>query len=126
MILILSSIIIGLIHIFLWVFVLFAFLNKNAAYCNLFIVIPIVFISHILPFHTLTEAKTKLDIKIRQKSNNRQKSIDLDQVLILPKYIKKVRNNLKNYCFASPFSPQGMLLIGAITSAFVLIHSKCD
>ena len=36
-----------LIHFILWLFVVFAFLNKKTAIFNIYILIPIIYISHI-------------------------------------------------------------------------------
>ena len=44
-------------HIFIWVFILLAFLNKKTAKINLYFIIPLVYILHILPIHILLYCK---------------------------------------------------------------------
>ena len=52
--------ILGLIHILIWTFVLFAFLNKTLAKINIYFVIPSIYIIHLLPFHILESLKSKI------------------------------------------------------------------
>ena len=53
-------IILCIIHIFIWAFVLLAFLNPKTAYYNVYYVIPIIYIVHILPFHIIVSLKKKI------------------------------------------------------------------
>ena len=48
---------IAIIHLLIWVFVLFGFVNINTAWVNLFIIIPVIYILHILPFHIIQKTK---------------------------------------------------------------------
>ena len=60
-----------LLHIFVWVFILLAFINKDLAKFNLFILIPLVYILHILPFHILVESKSMLYPEDSKKRNDK-------------------------------------------------------
>ena len=53
-------IILCIIHIIVWVFILLAFLNPITAYYNVYYVIPIIYILHILPFHIIISLKKKI------------------------------------------------------------------
>tara|TARA_B000000475_G_scaffold226273_1_gene190496 strand:+ start:111 stop:476 length:366 start_codon:yes stop_codon:yes gene_type:complete len=104
----------ALTHIFIWLFVIFAFLNKKTAYYNLYYVIPIIFVIHMLPFHFINSSK-----KYLYPSKWREKSSDIeDGVLIGP--IHKFTKNIFSNSFASPMSAQGMLILGSILSAYSL------
>ena len=48
---------ITIIHNLFWLFVILAFYNKKLAYFNLYIVIPVTYVTHILPFHILERLK---------------------------------------------------------------------
>ena len=109
-------------HCLFWIFVLFAFTNKRAAYINLFFIIPIVYIIHIFPFHFLESAKESIypdDYKVRAN-----KFMENTPFGILKLYID-TQHRLDDYCIGNPIGPQGMLIFGAITSAYALIRNKC-
>ena len=50
-------IILVLVHVLIWVFILFAFLKKETAKINIKYVIPFIYIIHIFPFHFINKAK---------------------------------------------------------------------
>jgi hypothetical protein len=104
-----------LLHIFIWVFVLFAFVNKKSAYYNIYFVIPFIYLVHILPFHILTTLKEKID-----PVHHRERVEKVSELLVFPKLWLKMEAALKKFCFLSPISTQGMLILGLITSIFVL------
>lgn len=112
--------IVCLIHIFIWIFILLAFLNKKFALFNIYYLIPLIYIAHILPFHILIEIK-----KCLFRNNFEEKVKKIDSVLIIPKYFQRLMNNLHNKCTFSPISPQGMMIFGLISSIFSLkyIHN---
>ena len=107
---------IALFHIFIWVFILFAFINKKLASLNLYYIIPIIYILHILPFHILIYCKEKMYEDWEEKDKNIQK------MLIIPYYFTQLQHYLDKNTTGSPISAQGMLIFGAISSAYVL---KC-
>lgn len=102
------------LHIWIWVFVVFAFVNKKAATVNLYILIPLIFFLHILPFHVLVRLKEHLepeetDMKVKQYEQENA--------------ISHAFLNLKQCfdgSFMNPLSPQGLLVLGAILSAWAL------
>ncbi len=104
-----------LLHCFFWLFVLLAFYSKQTAYINLYYIIPITYILHMFPFHFLNKAKSFIYPNDWQKQN--------DEVIFsihIFKYFKSLQNYLEKHCFESPISAQGMLIFGALTSAFAL------
>jgi hypothetical protein len=104
-----------LFHCFFWLFVLLAFYTKQTAYINLYYIIPITYILHLFPFHFLNKAKSFFYPDDWEKRNDEVVySIGVfKEFIFLQKYLEK-------HCFQSPISPQGMLIFGALTSAFRL------
>ena len=106
--------ILALIHIIIWLFVIFAFLNKKTAYYNLYYVIPSIFVIHMLPLHFLNTFKKSL-----YPSSWEEKSNDVANSLAIG-YVNKFISNIFSNSFASPMSPQGMLILGLILSSYKL------
>jgi hypothetical protein len=108
-------VILCLLHCFFWLFVLLAFYSKTTAHLNLYYVIPITYILHIFPFHFLNKVKSIVYPNDWEKKNDEVvSSIEIfNKFVTFQKYLDK-------YCFQNPMSPQGMLIFGAITSAFRL------
>jgi hypothetical protein len=105
-----------IIHILIWTFVLLAFLNKNTAWYNLYYIIPFIYLIHtILPGHVLNEIKKNI-----YPNSWETKAAVVGDTLIIPRIFSKVRFNLNKYCFQNPLSPQGMLILGSITSLYSL------
>jgi hypothetical protein len=102
-----------------WLFVLLAFIDIRTATINLYIVIPIIYIIHILPFHVLTESK-----KIIIGDNWQKKVEDFHKALIIPDKFINLQKYLNKYCFFNPLSPQGMLLFGIISSSYRLYFNN--
>ena len=110
----LMLVILALIHITVWLFVIFAFLNRKTAYYNLYYVIPAIFVMHMLPFHFINTFKESL-----YPSSWKEKSDDVAKGLIIGYVYKFITYIFKN-SFASPMSPQGMLILGSILSSYSL------
>jgi hypothetical protein len=106
----------AIIHILVWMFVLFAFLNKKTAYFNLNYFIPLIYILHILPFHVIV----KLKQRIYEPTEVKSKEEIIDKMLFFPKVYKYMQNKLNTYCTFNPLSPQGMLIFGLISSYYSL------
>jgi hypothetical protein len=104
-----------LLHIFAWAFIILAFLNKETAKLNLYYVIPFVYVLHILPFHVLMQAKQNM-----YKTDWKKRVNEVSDALIIPTAFVKLQDQLDLKCFASPMSPQGLLIFGAISSAWSL------
>jgi hypothetical protein len=113
--------IICLFHILIWLFVLIAFIDIRTAKINLYIIVPLIYILHILPFHILVESKKKLN-----EDNWEEDAKKIEKKLIIPYYFIKLMKSLKKYCFFSPISPQGMLLFGMISSSYRLYFYNKD
>jgi hypothetical protein len=108
-----------IVHIVIWAFVLFAFLNPKLAAVNLFYVVPLIYIIHVFPLHFLNKAKESM------YPDDWEKRADMVcESLIIPKIFVDSQRQLETYSFASPISPQGMLIFGAVSSAWALRFEK--
>lgn len=106
--------ILAIIHILIWIFVVFSFINKKTAYYNLYYVIPFIYIIHMLPSHAINQSKKSLyPNSWEDKSNN------ISHKLIIG-YIFEFIQKIFQKSFASPVSPQGLLILGSILSAYRL------
>jgi hypothetical protein len=115
-------IILCIIHIFIWAFVLLAFLNPKTAYYNVYYVIPIIYIVHILPFHIIVSLKKKI---YTDDNEEIEKESTVSKFLIIPYLFNNAQKFFKKYSFCSPLSPQGMLIFGLLTSIYRLKQKKC-
>ena len=109
---------IAIIHLLIWVFVLFGFVNINTAWVNLFIIVPVIYILHILPFHIIQKTKEKM-----YRDDWKVKVDRVENSVFVVKYFNKLSTYCNKHCFASPISPQGMLIFGALSSAYVLLNN---
>lgn len=110
-----------ILHYLVWAFVLCAFVNIKSANINLFILIPFIYIAHCFPFHFIVTAKEKV---IPDKIEREQELDYYDQLFIIPYYFIKLQKKLDKCCLFSPLTPQGMLIFGVLSSAFVLLRNK--
>ena len=103
------------IHILIWAFILLAFLNKKFASFNLYYLIPFVYVIHIFPFHFINSIKEKM------YENEWKEKVDsfTNSILVISQYTD-LQKKLDENCFANPLGTQGMLILGAITSAYTL------
>lgn len=105
-----------ILHVLIWTFILLAFTRKDTARINLKIIVPIMYVLHMLPFHILMEAKQYL-------CGDDSVGTNVESVLwpfIIPIYFMKLQQIAERNCTFSPISPQGMLIFGAISSAYRL------
>jgi hypothetical protein len=103
------------IHLIIWIFVLVAFLNPKTAFINLFILIPLIYICHALfPKCVLSSIEEKLE----DDSENKIKTIK--KIFKPLKHMTELQKKLKKTHEHSPLSMQGILILGAITSAYAL------
>jgi hypothetical protein len=107
-----------LIHVVIWLFVIFAFITPKTAYINLIIILPLIYIAHILPFHLLNKAKTNI-----YADKTGEYCDELSKKLIFPEIFINVQRKLEKDCFASPMSPQGLVIFGALT-CFLTLKKK--
>ena len=103
------------LHVLIWIFVMFAFLNPKTARLNLYYVVPLIYVLHVFPLHFINEAKRQM-----YPSDWEDRTVTVYDAMVLPGQFLKAQNNLEKKCFASPISPQGMLIFGAITSAWAI------
>lgn len=111
--------IVCLIHVILWMFIMLAFLDKRTAYFNVYYLIPLIYIVHILPFHILMEIK--YDIYEEDTSN---KIREFDDTIVVPSIFAKLSNWFQKNSTFNPISPQGMMIFGLLTSIYVLYPIK--
>jgi len=102
----------ALIHILIWIFVVFAFLNKDLAIINLSYVIPFIYILQILPLHILNTAKCYVNKNCDKDNKKIEKSIGFS-------YLKDLFKN----SFGNPLSAQGLLILGAVLSFYKTKYS---
>jgi len=102
-------------HILIWLFVLFAFLNKTFAKINLFVIIPFIYIIHIFPFHFILKAKELL-----YPTDSMERADRISEILVIPILFTRLQTFLETRCFGNPIGPQGLLILGAVTSSFRL------
>jgi hypothetical protein len=107
-----------IVHILVWLFVLVAFINKKTAYWNLFYVVPFIYILHMLPFHLLNTMK-----KGMYPDDWEDRTLYINSVIPPVELFTNFQKFTTKHCFMSPVSPQGMLIFGAITSAWALKSS---
>lgn len=105
---------VSVVHVLVWTFILFAWTNRQAAFWNLYYVVPAVYVLHMLPVHLLTEAKKNM----RPDSWERDDKA-VQGFFVFPKVYDRLVSALDG-CTFNPLSPQGMLVLGAITSAWAL------
>ena len=104
----------AILHICIWLFVMLAFLNPTTARINLYYIVPLIYLIHVFPFHFINEAKRQMyPDDWEERTNSICDSIGLGK-------FRKLCDLLENFCFANPLSPQGMLIFGAISSAWVI------
>jgi hypothetical protein len=111
-----------LVHVIIWIFIMLAFFNKKTAYINLFYIIPAIYILHILPFHILVSLKKIMYPETYENMNDT--FLENSSFGLLNKYTE-LQKVLDKHCTFSPISPQGMIIFGAITSAYALRRNKC-
>ena len=105
-----------IIHLLIWIFVLTAFLSKKTAEINLYYIIPLVYVLHMLPFHIINVLKETIE---PENTSSKVHIVEINSIIV-PIFwqIKDIFTN----SFANPLSPQGMLIFGAITFIIILIH----
>ena len=105
---------VSIVHILVWLFIVFAWTNIEAARLNLFYVVPMVYILHILPVHLFTEMKKRM-----RPESWEQDDKNVQGMVIFPRAYDALLTFFQK-CTYNPLSPQGMLILGAITSAWAL------
>ena len=110
-------VVLSVVHILLWAFVLLGFAFRSTAWVNLFVLIPLIYIVQAaLPYHVLHGAKEAICPETWRSLND-----STQDALFLPGLLRKIRKFTEERCFQSPISPQGMLVFGALTSAYRLL-----
>ena len=105
----------AILHICIWLFVMLAFLNPKTARLNLYYIVPFIYLIHVFPLHFINEAKRQM-----YPDDWEERANSICNSMVLPGKFIKLQDFLENFCFKSPLSPQGMLIFGAISSAWVI------
>lgn len=96
------------LHIFFWIFVVTAWIFPETALFNILVLIPLIYLIHILPQHPLNAAEDALCSDLFIKKNKDKGSFE--------KFIRKT----EEFCTYSPLTYQGFLIFGFITSILSL------
>lgn len=114
-------------HILFWVYVIFgSFWGKMHARFILLWLIPFVWVLHMAPFHVLFEYEAKSvgvsDLGKREKLE----AVNAEVVSIFPFMEPFFTLQLwcEDNCTFNPIGGQGMLILGAIVAARVLVSTK--
>lgn len=103
------------LHIFVWAFIMTAFVNFKCAYVNFMYVIPFMYLMHILPFHLLVELKKNIYDDQESRTGRAVNSIPIVS------QFHKLMNITQKFSTFNPLSPQGMMIFGALTSGRRLV-----
>ena len=106
------------VHMLIWAFVLLAWAHPRTALLNVLVVIPGIYVLHILPFHVLNTLKQRM-----HPGTWKRDSLRVSKALVVPYLVERLRNSMRS-SFANPLSSQGMLVFGACTSAWVAL-ARC-
>ena len=102
--------IIQFIHVYIWIFTLFAWLCKTTALVNILIVIPIIYITQISPWCLPNKIKSMLcPDKYKKNIENGGNQP-----------VAKFREKVQKFSAFNPLSYQGMLILSYITCVFSL------
>lgn len=107
---------VAIVHLLIWAFVLLAWVHPRTAWLNIFVVVPGIYVLHMLPFHVLNTIKQRM-----HPGTWKQDTEAVSEALVVPALFDRLRDSM-GFSFANPLSPQGMLLFGAITSAWVVFR----
>lgn len=107
-----------IVHILVWLFIIFAFVNKQAAEFNLYYLIPLIYILHLLPFHIIVSLKEMVE-----PENTSEKVNEFEHNNFFASCRFKLIDIFKDATF-NPLTPQGMMILGTITSAWALKLDK--
>ncbi len=112
-------VLITILHSLTWGFILFAFLNPRLAYINLYFFIPFVYVIQILPFHFFNTIKENI-----YPDDWRERSAEISKYLIVPIFIEWLKRVFEGFSFFNPLSWQGIMIFGALSSAWSLRLQK--
>lgn len=114
------------LHAIIWLYVIFgSFIDNNHAKFIVYMIIPFIYLLHMLPVHFLNklkkdELKIESTIDLNKKLNEMYKTLNIPiirEIMILFVYLKD--EVFKNSVF-NPLSGQGMLLLGMFMGIYNL------
>lgn len=108
------------LHVLVWAFVLLAWVHPRAAAANVLVVVPGIYVLHaLLPVHVLETIKAWM-----RPSSWKRDSDELLRSWVVPGAFVRVQEWAATRAFMSPVSPQGMLVIGSLTSCWALMGRR--
>jgi hypothetical protein len=119
-----------IIHILIWLFIIFGgFISPTYSKHNIYSIIPLIYLLHMLPFHLLLESKLFIINNNNKTSNNNKSNSKIlkenEDKYIIPHIFDKM-NNMFSSSFANPLSPQGLLILGYIVNIYLLKYKWKD
>lgn len=111
--------VLAVVHALFWSFVLFAWTNPTWARLNVFYVIPVLYILHLLPFHVIQHTERGL----MDGSEQKRKRVQDDVWKLAAPHLYFTEGwvaGMNKHCFQSPVSVQGVMLFSLMSSIFAL------
>ena len=111
-------------HVIIWIFVVFGgMISSNICKFIIFIMIPFIYIVHILPFHIIVETKLRIIEKEKSDDLKNKSSHDLLTEIegrnIIINLFHKLQKAL-DFSLCHPLSAQGLLILGYIINVYLL------
>jgi Na+(H+)/acetate symporter ActP len=112
-----------IIHVLIWFYIVFGGLIsiKHAKFI-IYVLIPMIYILHILPFHLLLESKFYIINNINNSTVDNKEILEQEEEkYIIPKIFANFKNIFTS-SFANPLSSQGLLLLGYIVNLYLITY----
>lgn len=114
--------VIAIFHNLIWAFVLLGgFVNKQTATINVYLIAAMYVLHAVLSFHILETVKKMVTSDLDDEGRNEMKKSFQDRYLIFS-WFTHVQKYLEKRCFMSPFTPQGMMIFGLLSSIYTLMR----
>jgi hypothetical protein len=111
-------------HLLIWIFIIFGgIISSDICKFIVFIMIPFIYVLHILPFHIIVEAKLRIIEKEKSTDLENKSSTDILFEIENRNIIINLFNKLKtalNFSLLHPLSAQGLLILGYIINIYLL------
>ena len=111
----------AIIHIFIWIYVVFCgIISEKQNNIILYIVLPLIYIIHLLPFHIIGKSKDILADNITNNNNSESSNLitNITNFYKIPMYFENLKS-LFNHSFCNPLSPQGLIILSFIINIYL-------
>ena len=105
-----------IVHLLFWVFVIFSWMNKTTAACNLYVIAPALVVLWILPFHIILKLED-------MNGGTRETNDKLYGIFVPVNFVRKCIHSFDK-SFQNPLTPQGVVLLSVLACAYKL--KSCD